>query len=417
MLFDRWGRLVLFALFVGLFFNIGGAMFCIPLFLSPLMKTYGWNHTEVSAIPTVALLLSGLAGPVVGWMLDRVEARYVMAGGAVMVTAGYLFASRTDSYYLMVGAFAIVGAGIAGTAYVPMSVVAAKGFGESRGKAIAIAATGGPLGGLTIPVTIAYVIEKFGMRPAFLALALSDLVVVLPVVLLLIRSRPATQPVTLTPTATVQTEGLPGLELGAALRTATFWILASVQLLVSAGLTGTLFNLVPFLIAAGFTPAKAALAESLQAGAAFPGALMMGALADRYGGRSVFSVTAVVMAIGSVVVLGARGGAGWGAVIAFELTFGVVASNTSSVMPVALVEALGLKGFAMIWGWVNLVGALGIAGGPLVVGWLVDRTGSYTAGFELCAALALIGAFAMMLVSAPAGLEKISPQMRPVRGH
>src|SRR5258708_18726227 len=121
-----------------------------------------------------------------------------MAGGAVMVTAGYLFASRTDSYYLMVAAFAIVGAGIAGTAYVPMSVVAAKGFGESRGKAIATAATGGPLGGLTIPVTIAYVIEKFGMRPAFIALPPSDLVVLLPVGLSPILSPAATQALTLT---------------------------------------------------------------------------------------------------------------------------------------------------------------------------------------------------------------------------
>jgi nitrate/nitrite transporter NarK len=87
-------------------------------------------------------------------------------------------------------------------------------------------------------------------------------------------------------------------------------------------------------------------------------------------------------------------------------------------MPVTLVETLGLKRFAMIWGWVNMVGALGTAGGPLAVGWLVDRTGSYSAGFELCAALALLGAFATMLVSGPASLEKISAsQMRAVRGH
>jgi MFS family permease len=419
MRFDRRGWLILFALFVSLLFNIGGAMFCIPLFLTPLMKTYGWNHTEVSAIPTVALLLSGLAGPVVGWLLDRIETRNVMAGGAIMVTAGYLFASRTESYWLMVLAFALVGFGIAATAYVPMSVVAARSFGEARGKAIAIAATGSPLGGLTIPITVAYLIEKFGFKSACLALALPDLLVVLPLVLLFVRSRPMPEDAPQSHgAAPQQSEGLPGLELRAALRTNTFWLLASVQLLVSVCLTGTLFNLVPFLIGAGFTPAKAALAESLQAGASFPGALLMGVLADRFSGRKVFSVTAVVMAIGSVLLLGARGGAGWGAIIAFELTFGVVASNTSSVMPVTLVETLGLRSFGMIWGWVNLVCAFGIAGGPLVVGWLVDRTGSYTAGFELCAAMALIGAAATMLVRSPAALESIpAPDMRAVRGH
>src|SRR5260370_41130532 len=124
----------------------------------------------------------------------------------------------------------------------------------------------------------------FGLGRFFIAPALSDVVVVWPLVFFLIRSRPATQPVALPPTATSQTEGVPGLELGAALRTATFWILAAVQLLLSARLTGTLFNLVPFSIAAGVTPAKAALTASLQAGAAFPRALIMRTWTDRHAG-------------------------------------------------------------------------------------------------------------------------------------
>jgi cyanate permease len=61
-----------------------------------------------------------------------------------------------------------------------------------------------------------------------------------------------------------------------------------------------------------------------------------------------------------------------------------------------------------IWGSINLLGAFGMAGGPLLVGWLVDRTGSYTAGFELCAALALIGAFGTMLMSPAVRLKAIS---------
>jgi MFS family permease len=228
-----------------------------------------------------------------------------------MVAAGYLFASRTDSYWLMVAAFAIVGAGIAGTSIVPMSVVAAKGFGESRGKAIAVAATGGPLGwtddsiGHRLPYREGSACGRLSSPwPAAICWRCCQWV------LLFIRSRPATEAGQLDHGAAPQPDDLPGLELRAARRTAAFWILASVQLLVSAGLTGTLFNLVPFLIGAGFTPAKAALAESLQAGAVFPGAPIMGTLADRYSGRGVFSVSAIMMAIGSVVVLGARGGAG-----------------------------------------------------------------------------------------------------------
>jgi len=40
-------------------------------------------------------------GPLVGWLVDRVEARRVMLIGAIIAGIGFLAASRSDSYYFL----------------------------------------------------------------------------------------------------------------------------------------------------------------------------------------------------------------------------------------------------------------------------------------------------------------------------
>jgi hypothetical protein len=44
----------------------GGTINPLPVFLTPLVKQYGWSHARVSWVPTVYLLMFGLGAPVIG---------------------------------------------------------------------------------------------------------------------------------------------------------------------------------------------------------------------------------------------------------------------------------------------------------------------------------------------------------------
>ena len=65
-------------------------------------------------------------------------------------------------------------------------------------------------------------------------------------------------------------------------------------------------------------------------------------------------------------------------------------------------EALGLRRFGTLFGWLGTVVTIGLFIGPLLVGWLTDLTGSYTKPFELCAIIALVGSVAAFSCKNPA---------------
>jgi sugar phosphate permease len=175
---QRW--LVIATLFLIMFFVLGGTFSPLPLFLTPLIKEYGWSHARVSCVPTLYLLMFGLIAPVAGWLMDRLEARVVMSAGALLTVIGIVGASRTHSFCLMLGAFVLIGAGVAGTTIVPCSVVAANWFVDNRGLAIGATIAGAAVGGVVMPVFAEYMIGRFGLSTTFIALAVPILVLALP---------------------------------------------------------------------------------------------------------------------------------------------------------------------------------------------------------------------------------------------
>lgn len=399
----RW--MVLGTLFVVLFFALGGTVNPLPVFLTPLIKQYGWSHATVSWIPTVYLLMFGLGAPVVGWLMDRFEARIVMSVGAVVAALGLLAASQTHSFLPMLGAFVLIGGGAASSTIVPGQVVAANWFSDNRGLAIGVTIAGAATGGVVMPVYVDYLIRRFGLSTAFIALAIPIVLIVLPLIIAIIRTRPAGHAGT---SVAEDVKHLPGLELGPAVRSLPFWLLSFILLMASVGLNGAFVHLVAFMIHTGYSPQHAALVAGSQAAVAVPGFLLLGVLCDRFTGRKALPWVLVVLGCGVLLLLGTRSpSASLFFLIAFLISFGLTAGVTTAVIPVALVETLGLRRFGSISGLVGLAGTIGIAGGPLAMGWIFDLTASYTRAFEMGAACLFLAALAALLVSPAEGVEAI----------
>jgi MFS family permease len=181
--------LVLATLFTVMFFTLGGTINPLPVFLTPLIKQYGWSHARVSWVPTVYLLMFGLGAPVIGWLMDRFEARIVMSIGALVAVAGMVCASLTHSFLPMIGAFVLIGGGAASSTVVPGQVVAANWFSDNRGLAISVTIAGAAMGGVLMPVYADYLVRNFGLSATFLALAVPILLIAVPLIILIIRTR------------------------------------------------------------------------------------------------------------------------------------------------------------------------------------------------------------------------------------
>src|SRR5260370_8475066 len=96
---ERQGWIIVASLFVTLVFVFGSGYNTGGLFFPHLLKHFGWKRAQLSTLQGAALPLSaGLSAPLIGWLLYRVEARVVMAAGALMTRASFLLAHRRASF-------------------------------------------------------------------------------------------------------------------------------------------------------------------------------------------------------------------------------------------------------------------------------------------------------------------------------
>ncbi|NTU83907.1 MAG: MFS transporter, partial [Chloroflexales bacterium] len=51
----------------------------------PLEQDLGWSRTLIASAVSVGLLLFGFAGPLAGWLVDRIGPRAVMLGGLTLM--------------------------------------------------------------------------------------------------------------------------------------------------------------------------------------------------------------------------------------------------------------------------------------------------------------------------------------------
>jgi len=139
---ERQAWIIAASLFVTLFLVWGGGVNTGPVFLAPLLKYFGWTRARVSTLDSAGALMAGVCGPLVGWLVDRIEARRVMLLGALTTGIGFIAASRSDTYYALLAANLIVAIGVTAATLIPASLVIASWFGERRGLAMGLTFAG-----------------------------------------------------------------------------------------------------------------------------------------------------------------------------------------------------------------------------------------------------------------------------------
>jgi len=173
-----------------LFFN-AGTLFALGLVLKPMSDDLGWSRSELSLSFTLFMVVSAVAMPVFGRLIDRYGARWVFAFAIVIGSVGIGLMALVQSLwhaYLLYGiVFAI---GSAGTSVAPVGVMVSRWFSKRMGMANSTAIAGYALGQLVIIALLASFLGSTGWRWTFGILGLVNVGVVLPVVLLTVGRRP-----------------------------------------------------------------------------------------------------------------------------------------------------------------------------------------------------------------------------------
>ena len=395
---------VLIALAFAQIFMFGPTIATIGVFLTPLVKEFGWSGSQAARLATATELGLGVASITAGWLIDRLDARWVMTVGALLAGAGFLTAASSHSLALMTASYVVIGAGVAFCGMVPSAYVCVNWFPTQRGLAVAVTLIGSGIGLALAPRLTTLVIARAGWRTAMTAIGLPMLLLSAPAVAIFIRARP------LEAVSSAHREGseLAGVDTPRALASSAFWIILGFSLLAQLGVGAVYFHTVPYLITgAGYTPATASLIFGGQALLFGPGALLLGMLADRFGPKAVLFASYALLAGSVASLLAASNHAlGFLPVIFYGVLWGVDMGNAAA-MPTLLAETFGMRRFGTISGLGTLTVFVGQGLGPIITGTLLDRTKSYAAPFEIAIGLMLAAAAMTTLVYPVEGHDRV----------
>ncbi|REE96731.1 MFS transporter [Thermomonospora umbrina] len=155
-----------------------GLNFTAGVFFTPVSAAYGLTATTLAIAAGLATAVTGPAQPVVGVLLDRLGARFVLLTGLTLISGSYLALAAVRETWQFVAAYVLLGGlGFAASSSLAVTTLIGRAYGDRAGPALTRASVGINLGQLLAPWAATALFEPVGVRGAYLALGLTGLVV------------------------------------------------------------------------------------------------------------------------------------------------------------------------------------------------------------------------------------------------
>ena len=357
--------------------------YTLGIFVVPVTEAFGWSRSEFQLSLMFSTGIGVFTSPVVGWFIHRYGARRVALFGLVGLSIALFLPSLNQGnlllFYLSYGAMALLGAG---TVPVTWTTAITQVFSRQRGFALGLVLSGTGLCAVIVTPLIAWVVETWGWRAGYVALAALPLLVAGPWVWWLFKlpkdgevaedSSPDANP--------PEPAAEEGLTLGEALRGYRFWVLLLSIFLVYVVQSGLVPNLIPALTDAGIPMSEAATAMSSFGAAVIVGRLAIGWLVDRFWAPGVAAAAIALPVIACLMLLQSLTLSN--AILA-SLLLGFAAGAELDLMAFLAAKYFGTAHYAKIYGFLyaGLASASGIA--PSMYAWLYETMGTHNAGFQL----------------------------------
>ena len=392
------------------------------LFVKSLQSDLGWTRGQIAQAQGAALAALFVA-PILGWLMDRIGVRPIAIVSAVLLALVYgALAAMPPALGAFYGLFALLVILGSGTGPIGHTRAVNTWFEKGRGLSLGLTLTGVSLMAALVAPALSFIIERFGWRGGYVALAALSLIVALPTIVTGLWERQrwlARNGGSAAETEAAQRAAQIGLTARQALKTGRFYVLSAAILLATAGLTGVISQLQPILTDQGLKASSAGWLISVLALSVMLGRVVVGWAVDRFWAPIPAAIALALPALGVILLLN-----GHGHVVTSLLAVLLIGAAQGGEVDVAaffVARYFGMRSYGAIYALIGIAISLGVPIGAIGVGQLYDHDGDYkralliaAAGFIASAALILLMGRYPQLQDQGEALSDAAPEITPL---
>lgn len=365
-----------------------GHIFSLGVFMPLIESDTGWSRSEVTSSLLVTSVVGALFSPVVGRFVDRGYARRSVLGGALLYSLSLialgLIPVSLIAWYCTWVLLAVGGAFFNLTVWT--ALISAR-FASNRGLSLAIIMCGTGIAAIIYPPAASKLTAAFTWRQAYMALGFLSALLLLPFFIWVHK------PAITSPSASLASVALAAKPLAgpSPFTTASFFMLASVALLLTMVVSGMNVHFVPVLVSLGAGGRQAADAAGMIGIGTIVTRLIVGAVVDRVDARLI-GIPASLAPAGSLFLIWKFGGSyplGEGAA---AILLGAGLGAEGLLLAFMAGKIFGTARIGVVWGALMSLMLIAAGVGPLFAAGVFDRWHDYTLFFYGAAALSILSA-------------------------
>ena len=379
-----------------LFFS-GGSRFAFGLMLKPMSEDLDVSRSTLSLAVTTFMVVSALALPFTGRLVDRWSLKGTIGVAAVLGGIGIGLMGQVDAPWQVFIVYGVVYAlGNAGTSVSPVTVMISRWFPNRRGIASSGAVAGNAVGQLVIVMALAAVLVSLDWRWSFTVLGIANLAVLVPLVHLAVRDKPPeddARPSSLIARAITPPDS--ALSLGRTLTSPQLALLVAIYMICGFQDFFVTIHIVAFARDQGVGPVLAGNLLALMGLMGLLGVLASGLLADAFGAvRPTVICFLIRMFIFTFIIFDQS----TASIFVFGLLYGLTFLITAPLTVVFVGNIFGTARLGTLAGSISMAHQFAGGAGAFFGAWIFDNRGSYDDMFRLLLILSVAAAVLTTLV-------------------
>jgi MFS family permease len=352
---------------------IGGVgMWSFVVALPAVQSEFAVDRADASLPFTLTMLGFAAGGVLMGWLADRFGVVLPLVAGALALALGYVATGYAPSLWQFAAAHILLGFGSSATLG-PLMADISHWFVRRRGLAVTICSSGNTLAGTVWPPIVQHFIVNDGLRATQIGIGVFCAVTMLPISLMVMRTRAPMQPA-----ATAGTPSGSALEMIGISPGALQGLLCVAGVACCVAMAMPQVHIVAYCSDLGYGVARGADMMAVMMGLAVVSRVLSGVIADRIGGLATLLICSALQGLALFLYL-----------LFTSLTslyvisglFGLFQGGLIPMYAVAIREYFSPREVGTRVGIVLMATLFGMAFGGWVSGWIFDLTSSYHAAF------------------------------------